>query len=215
MPRTVCFYIQRHGEYDDSGDLTIRGKQQVEAAARTHLCSIDFHYHCSSGIPRATQTLMTAAAAIGNPLPHTVMEDPFFGFEYLDNLADIEESYDIIDRSIRSMKKAGEQVTLRWLLDEFPPARIMRWALRSAMYHLSKMFAHMDSGQETWPFILLSGHINVLVGGHATASLAALNPSTMTGDLEHAGIIQYVWEVSENGIPELIESIYLPAPTID
>jgi len=213
--QTVRLYLQRHGDWDpETTLLTPEGKAQVIRAARQHFKGINFTSAFSSGMPRANQTIETAAMVYHSALREairsskfrakTIREDVYFGYLFPENDQEIDKiwTFDALLEAIVLQEKSGRRPMLRTILSQWPSAEIIRWALRCTMTHIAEHLVELHRNTDT---------INILVGTHATAHFAALDPKVTPGIIKPGDVVQYNWEVTK-GYATLESSRILKAP---
>jgi broad specificity phosphatase PhoE len=187
----IDFYLVRHGKHDGT-HLTEEGRAQVEASARKNLSSIrccDLIF--SSGMPRAIETAEVAYEAIvgsGTAMSVTpIRKDTGFGYEFAE--ADGAKQlwpWEECQKQVAAAEKAGERVTVAWMIQNWIPTRTVRQVLLCTMRHWAeRLTASIDEA--------VRGRVCILVGSHASASFAAPFPTEITGNLENGGIIRYTW----------------------
>ena len=168
---------------------------------------MQFHHLMSSEMPRACETTCVAMEALGFPPVTTygnIIQDEGLGYVFAEKEVKDRWPWQGVARTIQHEEDAGRKGSLGYVLYEYgwPGGWMLRGGLQRTLHHWALRFAQENRTSE----------ITVLVGSHATASYAALDPEVVPGMLGNGDIMKYVVDVDAHGRSTIVASEYLPAP---
>lgn len=210
MKRTVRWLLVRHGAHKD-GHLTEEGKRQVRESVSRHLTGVDPDYAFSSELERALETVTVTVGTLGTqkaPAERVVM-DPGFGFAFPERVLLPDFPYAEANRRVQAAEATGMKVSVYDIFTTYwPPALMIGGMLYATMRSWSARIALERacaevSARRDRPEV---DECVCLAGTHGSMVYATLNPKATSGNPGYGEIMEYVFEVDEDGDAKLVSS---------